>query len=103
MVDLLEEEFDLAIRPYVPPDSSLMVRLADWRHMLCTCCAVPRLTSKPIPSRRTRPIFRPTTAFAMPSTRSETSGASLIRRAGLSRCVSRETWLRPTRSWCASL
>jgi DNA-binding transcriptional LysR family regulator len=36
MIDLLEEEFDLAIRPYVPPDSSLMVRrLADWRHVLC--------------------------------------------------------------------
>jgi DNA-binding transcriptional LysR family regulator len=36
MIDLLEEEFDLAIRLNVPPDSSLMVRrLADWRHVLC--------------------------------------------------------------------
>ena len=26
MIDLLEEGFDLAIRPYVPPDSSLMMR-----------------------------------------------------------------------------
>jgi DNA-binding transcriptional LysR family regulator len=26
IIDLLEEGFDLAIRPYVPPDSSLMVR-----------------------------------------------------------------------------
>ena len=26
LIDLLEEGFDLAIRPYVPPDSSLMVR-----------------------------------------------------------------------------
>jgi DNA-binding transcriptional LysR family regulator len=31
MIDLLEEEFDLAIRLNVPPDSSLMVRrLANW-------------------------------------------------------------------------
>ena len=36
MIDLLEEEFDLAIRLNVPPDSTLMVRrLADWRHILC--------------------------------------------------------------------
>jgi DNA-binding transcriptional LysR family regulator len=36
MIDLLEDEFDLAIRINVPPDSSLMVRrLADWRHVLC--------------------------------------------------------------------
>src|SRR5580692_10708725 len=36
MIDLLEEEFDLAIRLNMPPDSSLMVRrLADWRHILC--------------------------------------------------------------------
>jgi DNA-binding transcriptional LysR family regulator len=35
MIDLLEEGFDLAIRQYVPPDSSLMVRrLADWRPVL---------------------------------------------------------------------
>jgi DNA-binding transcriptional LysR family regulator len=36
MIDLLEEEFDLAIRLDVPPDSSLMVRrLADWRYIVC--------------------------------------------------------------------
>jgi DNA-binding transcriptional LysR family regulator len=36
MIDLLEEGFDLAIRTYMPPDSSLMVRrLAGWRHVLC--------------------------------------------------------------------
>jgi DNA-binding transcriptional LysR family regulator len=48
MIDLLEEEFDLAIRPYVPPDSSLMVRrLADWRHMLC--CSPSYLETHPEP------------------------------------------------------
>ncbi|HTT80746.1 MAG TPA: LysR family transcriptional regulator [Stellaceae bacterium] len=36
MIDLLEEGFDLAIRTYMPPDSSLTVRrLAGWRHVLC--------------------------------------------------------------------
>jgi len=36
MIDLLEEEFDLAIRLDVPLDSSLMVRrLANWRYVLC--------------------------------------------------------------------
>jgi DNA-binding transcriptional LysR family regulator len=36
MIDLLEEEFDLAIRLDVPPDSSLMVRrLANWRYIVC--------------------------------------------------------------------
>jgi DNA-binding transcriptional LysR family regulator len=48
MIDLLEEEFDLAIRPYVPPDSSLMVRrLADWRHVLC--CSPSYLETHPEP------------------------------------------------------
>ena len=48
MVDLLEEEFDLAIRPYVPPNSSLMVRrLADWRHVLC--CSPSYLETHPEP------------------------------------------------------
>src|ERR1700690_512750 len=37
MIDLLEEEFDLAIRLNVPSDSSLMVRRpANWRYVLCS-------------------------------------------------------------------
>ena len=84
MIDLLEEEFDLAIHLNVPLDSSLMARpLADWP----TCCAAHLRTLKPIPSRRAPPIFQPTTAFATPSPRSETSGASRIRTAGRSRSV----------------
>ena len=49
MIDLLEEEFDLAVRPYVPPDSSLMVRrLADWRYVLC--CSPSYLETHPAPA-----------------------------------------------------
>jgi DNA-binding transcriptional LysR family regulator len=48
MIDLLEEGFDLAIRQYLPPDSSLMVRrLADWRPMLC--CSRSYLETHPEP------------------------------------------------------
>jgi DNA-binding transcriptional LysR family regulator len=48
MIDLLEEEIDLAIRPHVPPDSSLMVRrLADWRLVLC--CSPSYLETHPEP------------------------------------------------------
>jgi DNA-binding transcriptional LysR family regulator len=48
MIDLLEEGFDLAIRQYVPPDSSLMVRrLADWRPVLC--CSRSYLETHPDP------------------------------------------------------
>ena len=48
MIDLLEEEFDLAIRLSVPPDSSLMVRrLADWRYVLC--CSPSYLETHPEP------------------------------------------------------
>jgi DNA-binding transcriptional LysR family regulator len=49
MADLLEEEFDLAIRTYVPPDSSLMMRrLADWRPVLC--CSASYLETHPEPA-----------------------------------------------------
>jgi DNA-binding transcriptional LysR family regulator len=49
MIDLLEEEFDLAIRPNVPADSSLMVRrLADWRYVLC--CSPSYLETHPEPA-----------------------------------------------------
>lgn len=35
-VDLLDENFDLAVRMIPPPDSSLIVRnIATWRHVLC--------------------------------------------------------------------
>jgi DNA-binding transcriptional LysR family regulator len=48
MIDLLEEEFDLAVRPSLPPDSSLMVRrLADWR--LMPCCSPSYLETHPEP------------------------------------------------------
>ena len=48
MIDLLEEEFDLAIRLNVPPDSSLMVRrLADWRYIVC--CSPAYLETRPEP------------------------------------------------------
>ena len=36
MVDLIEENIDLAIRAFLPPESSLIVRrLVGWRHVLC--------------------------------------------------------------------
>ncbi len=48
MIDLLEEGFDLAIRNYLPPDSSLMVRrLAGWRHV--PCCSPRYLERHPAP------------------------------------------------------
>ena len=49
MIDLLEEEFDLAISPFVPADSSFMVRrLADWRYVLC--CSPSYLETHPEPA-----------------------------------------------------
>ena len=49
MIDLLEEEFDLAVRPTLPPNSSLMVRrLADWR--LMPCCSPSYLETHPEPA-----------------------------------------------------
>jgi DNA-binding transcriptional LysR family regulator len=50
MVDLVEEGFDLAIRPVLPPDSSLIVlRLTPWRHVLC--CAPAYLERHGTPER----------------------------------------------------
>ncbi|HZT90141.1 MAG TPA: LysR family transcriptional regulator [Stellaceae bacterium] len=50
MPDLVEDGFDLAIRPTPPPDSSLIVRrLSSWRHILC--CAPQYLESHPAPAR----------------------------------------------------
>src|ERR1700678_1153271 len=49
MIDLLEEEFDLAIRLTVLPDSSLMVRrLADWRYVLCCSPSYLETHSEPV-------------------------------------------------------
>jgi len=49
MVDLIEQGFDLAIRPLPPPDSSLIVRkLAPWRNILC--CAPAYLERHSAPS-----------------------------------------------------
>jgi DNA-binding transcriptional LysR family regulator len=49
MIDLLEEEFDLAIRLNVPPDSSLMMRrLADWRYVLCCSPSYLETHSEPV-------------------------------------------------------
>lgn len=50
MVDLVEEGFDLAIRPVAPPESALIVRrLAGWRHVLV--CAPAYLEAHPRPER----------------------------------------------------
>ena len=55
MIDLLEEEFDLAIRLNVPPDSSLMVRqLANWRYIVC--CSPSYLETRPEPVSPCRSI-----------------------------------------------
>jgi DNA-binding transcriptional LysR family regulator len=36
MIDLVEEGYDLAVRTFRPPDSTLIVRnLSAWRHILC--------------------------------------------------------------------
>jgi len=36
MVDLVEEGYDLAVRTFLPPESTLIVRnLSVWRHILC--------------------------------------------------------------------
>jgi DNA-binding transcriptional LysR family regulator len=56
MIDLIEEGFDLAIRPIPLPDSSLVVRrLAVWRHVLC--CA-PRYLDDHAPPRAPADLAR---------------------------------------------
>jgi DNA-binding transcriptional LysR family regulator len=48
MVDLVEEDFDLAIRATVPADSGLAIRqLSAWRHV--PCCAPSYLGAHPVP------------------------------------------------------
>ena len=50
MVDLVEEGFDLAIRPLLPPISSLIVRrLTPWRNVLC--CSPAYLERHGMPER----------------------------------------------------
>jgi DNA-binding transcriptional LysR family regulator len=50
MVDLIEEGFDLAVRPIPSPDSSLIVRrLTPWRHILC--CAPAYLETHATPTQ----------------------------------------------------
>lgn len=50
MVDMVDEGFDLLVRPVPPPDSALIVRrLAGWRHVLC--CSPAYLDLHPAPSR----------------------------------------------------
>ncbi len=50
MVDLVDEGFDLVVRPVPPPNSTLIVRrLAGWRHVLC--CAPSYLETHPPPRR----------------------------------------------------
>ena len=50
MIDMVDEGFDLVVRPVPPPDSTLIVRrLAGWRHVLC--CAPFYLDAHPAPRR----------------------------------------------------
>jgi DNA-binding transcriptional LysR family regulator len=49
MVDIVEEGYDLAIRPTPPPDSSLIVRhLVSWRPMLCCAPAYLETHERPL-------------------------------------------------------
>jgi DNA-binding transcriptional LysR family regulator len=49
MVDVIEEGYDLVIRPVMPPDSTLVARqLSPWRHVVC--CAPSYLAAHPAPA-----------------------------------------------------
>ncbi len=49
MVDVIEEGYDLVIRPVMPPDSTLVARqLSPWRHLLC--CAPSYLEAHQAPA-----------------------------------------------------
>ncbi len=50
MVDLIEEGYDIAVRPLPPPDSSLITRrLTQWRYILC--CSPGYLATHDAPRR----------------------------------------------------
>jgi len=89
MIDLLDEGLDLAIRTYLPPDSSLVVRrLSGWRHVR----AVLRPISNTTRRRARRPTSRTTIACATPFVPLATSGTSSTRPENRWRCAPAAIW-----------